>query len=214
MVLDHVLYLVREVAEEVDTRQFFQLVDADGVILELCVGDAAGVLLMFHPEANGIVASLCLQGVLLTKQSHEKVIGHDKLLTSALCPGMVALVDGTPLHDIERVAERIIIICIAKTILQVVPDAVAVFVILSAIEARELRLHVAQVERLAIGLYGHLPIGTAHDMAPVVSVGRVVVQGCPVLPWNQRVFTPSLGTARVAPRVFPIPSESRPTLCA
>ena len=55
------LDIVRQVAEEVDARQFLQLVDADCITFEVSIG----IGFVFHPEAYGSIATLGVVAVLL-----------------------------------------------------------------------------------------------------------------------------------------------------
>ena len=65
------LYVIGEIAEEVDARLTFQFVDTDGILFESSIG----VGLMLHPEGYGLVASTSVLGILAEK-SHEEVFGN------------------------------------------------------------------------------------------------------------------------------------------
>ncbi len=157
------LNIVGQIAEEVNAGLLFQFINGDDILLQRLTVVVAGLVL--YPESH----SLITLGV-LAEQGHIEILRYgDAVAATADVGGNVGVaVDGASLADIEGVAE-VVAVPVAHLALHVLPCA--------DVEAVGLRLHVGQIERLAVGFVGAQPVGGGTDVAMIVAGASVGVDG-------------------------------------
>ena len=147
-----VFRLIRQVTEEIQARERFQLVDVHHVASQVLVP----VRLVFKPEAQGLIASAVLH-----QQGAKEILGHYQAIGER-CQDLVCLVYRASLAYVERVVTAGISgNPLAQLTLHVLPYA--------RIEGVELRRHVGEEERLIIGLKGIKPVSGGTEVAMVVA---------------------------------------------
>lgn len=96
-----ILYVIGQIAKEIDTRAFLQLINADGILgtHSVCI------FLVLHPVADGCIAAIYPGELASIAQN-----GHVEIIRTNQIPAaphhlILTLRDGASLYHIERIAE-------------------------------------------------------------------------------------------------------------
>ena len=166
MILHRILYVVGQVAEEVYSSTLFQFIDSNGVLGTYIVR----IPFMLHPEGNCIVASIDFR-ILLGKGQNRHVEVVRTSQPAAIYHCIVSCRNGTAFDHIERIAESGLVVVLANEVLQLKPNPLT-------IETAQLRMHVAEVERLTIRLFRVESVGTSKHVASLITATNIVNQTC------------------------------------
>lgn len=178
--LDNILTAVRQVAEEVETGFFFQLVDRTSILGQMPVFyiTIVGKRYAYHivhlliaamgkKQSDGMIFP-----IFNLQQCHKEVARYQQSVVPTLENLMgqgAALTYGTALAYIERIGDRSAFGYFAHLRLHVPPRSMNAFRVFAAVKHSGLGLHIGEVKGLIVL---HLPIhtvGRRTDMAMIVA---------------------------------------------
>ena len=98
LILHFFLDFVGQVAEEVNARLLFEMVNIDDVISQIITSFV--LCGMFNPERHSLIAVVRL----VAQHRHEEVFGNNQT-AACLLDDLIAVINGAAFADIERLTE-------------------------------------------------------------------------------------------------------------